>query len=223
MLYFTTSWDDGDVLDLKLSQMLDRYNVKGTFYITQNYRGERLSEKEISHLALHHEVGAHTLTHPDLRRISKEEKKKEICGSKDWLEKILNKEVLMFCYPFGYYDSETDAFQMPTTLQVYPFPFRKKNDDTYYWRYLLQPWRERSGQLHELGLSYLSITSWGKAARKILELSASHDIVFHLWGHSWEIEKYGMWQELEELLKSVDSIEMRSYCTNGELLNLYNK
>src|SRR3989344_3981941 len=186
MLYFTTSWDDGDVLDLKLSQMLDRYNVKGTFYITQNYRGERLSEKEISHLAL-------------------------------------NNEVLMFCYPFGYYDSETievvkecgfrgaritgsnhfdsetDAFQMPTTLQVYPFPFRKKNDDTYYWRYLLQPWRERSGQLHELGLSYLSITSWGKAARKILELSASHDIVFHLWGHSWEIEKYGMWQELEEL------------------------
>lgn len=25
--------------------------------------------------------------------------------------------------------------------------------------------------------------------------------IFHLWGHSWEIEKFGLWNELEKTIK----------------------
>ncbi|HRY62891.1 MAG TPA: polysaccharide deacetylase family protein, partial [Candidatus Paceibacterota bacterium] len=104
---FTTSWDDGDILDLKLSRLLDHYGVKGTFYVPQKYRENPLSEDNIREIALRHEIGAHTLTHPDLHILRNEEKKKEICGSKEWLEKVINKEVEMFCYPFGSYNKET--------------------------------------------------------------------------------------------------------------------
>src|SRR3989338_2072761 len=103
----TTSWDDGDALDVKLAQLLDRYNVKGTFYITRKYRETRLSENDIRDLSSRHEIGAHTLTHPNLRALSREAKKGEIQGSKEWLEQIIGKNVEMFCYPFGFYDKET--------------------------------------------------------------------------------------------------------------------
>lgn len=42
--------------------------------------------------------------------------------------------------------------------------------------------------------------------------------VFHLWGHSWEIEKYGMWEELEKFLEYVSSYSDVKFVTNKELV-----
>ena len=33
MIYFTSSWDDGSVYDIKLSELLLKYNQKATFFI----------------------------------------------------------------------------------------------------------------------------------------------------------------------------------------------
>ena len=86
MLKVTTSWDDGDILDRRLALLLSRYNVKGTFYVSKSYRPKRLSDQDIEIIAKTHEIGAHTLTHPDLRTLSSAEQKNEISGSKKWLE-----------------------------------------------------------------------------------------------------------------------------------------
>jgi len=52
-----------------------------------------------------HEIGSHTKTHPMLSRLSKEELKEEVCGSKEDIEDHIKKEVVSFSYPFGGYDS----------------------------------------------------------------------------------------------------------------------
>src|SRR3989344_8813568 len=104
MLKVTTSWDDGDSLDLRLSRLLTQYNLKGTFYISECYRPKRLSNQEIQEIAKVHEIGGHTLTHPDLRALAPEKKGEEIEGSKRWLENLLGSEIKMFCYPKGLYD-----------------------------------------------------------------------------------------------------------------------
>lgn len=228
MFKLITSWDDGDVLDLKLARLLDRYGVRGTFYIPKEYSGSRLSNEQIKNLAEHHEIGAHTLTHQDLRKLSLEDKRKEILGSKEWLQGLLGKEISTFCYPFGFYDKETlqvvkecgfknarttqvelsgDVFEMPVSLQVYPFPFRKNNAKAYNWRSLLKPFFERVAGLRCLGVPYTSMTSWGGVARALLEKAKRDGRDFHLWGHSWEIEKYGMWGELENFLKYASSLQ----------------
>ena len=31
----TTSWDDGNKLDIKVAELLDKYGMKGTFYIAK--------------------------------------------------------------------------------------------------------------------------------------------------------------------------------------------
>lgn len=46
-------------------------------------------------------IGAHTINHPVLSRLSREEQEKEIAGSKKYLEYICGKHVRTFSYPFG--------------------------------------------------------------------------------------------------------------------------
>lgn len=46
-------------------------------------------------------IGAHTMSHPSLSKLSSEEQEKEIFTSKKILEEIINKEVNLFAYPFG--------------------------------------------------------------------------------------------------------------------------
>lgn len=249
MIKFTTSWDDGDILDLRLADLLSKYGLKGTFYITQNYRANRLSEQQIKNLSTKHEIGAHTLTHPDLRNLSAQELAKEISGSKKWLEEILGITVNSFCYPKGLYNDQaklaakdagfkcarttelayiddpqnsprnSDPFVMKTTLQVYPFPFRKKNQKNFYLSKLLQPFTQRAPDLQKIGVPWKSMYSWQSLARATFDQAVEKNGVFHLWGHSWEIEKYGMWEELEKFLAYVSKTQNLEAVSNYELIS----
>jgi len=242
MLKVTTSWDDGDILDKRLSDLLQRHGIKGTFYISKNYRKERLSEKDLQQMSKVHEIGAHTMTHPDLRTIAPKNLKYEINESKQWLEELICTEVKMFCYPAGFYNSSavlvvqeagffgarttnlgytaysSDPYLMHTTIQVYPFPFRKLSEKKYYLGKLLEPYTQRSPELRTLGVSILSMYSWLSMAKATFDTALKNGEVFHLWGHSWEIDKYGMWDELEKFLQYIGNRKDCVYITNGELL-----
>ncbi|MEY3479773.1 MAG: hypothetical protein RIQ71_548 [Verrucomicrobiota bacterium] len=54
-------------------------------------------------MAAGHEIGAHTRTHPELSRISIEEAREEIAGSKKSLEDRFGVPIRHFCYPYGDY------------------------------------------------------------------------------------------------------------------------
>lgn len=242
MLKITTSWDDGDVLDIRLSRLLSKYGVKGTFYISQNYRENRLSEFDIVDISKIHEIGAHTVSHLDLRTLSTDDKRDEVRKNKEWLQRILGAEVKMFCYPRGLYDdavvktvqeagflgarttklgsisSPSDSFHLDTTIQIYPFPFRKRNTKQYYARKFLQPYLQRAPALRSIGVPTSSMYSWLNTAKTTFDLTKQKGEIFHLWGHSWEIEKYGMWDELENFLLYVACSDRCIYLTNGELL-----
>jgi len=42
--------------------------------------------------------------------------------------------------------------------------------------------------------------------------------VFHIWGHSWEIEKYKMWDELKNVLEYISKHNGVDYLTNGQII-----
>jgi peptidoglycan/xylan/chitin deacetylase (PgdA/CDA1 family) len=52
-------------------------------------------------LAAGHDIGAHTLTHPSLTRISERKAREEIGASKRTLEDIFGRPIRHFCYPYG--------------------------------------------------------------------------------------------------------------------------
>lgn len=55
------------------------------------------------------DIGAHTLTHPDLTRISIEQAESEVRDSKAIIEDAIGAQVDSFAYPFGRYNGEVKA------------------------------------------------------------------------------------------------------------------
>lgn len=242
MLTVTTSWDDGDILDERLVALLDKYNIKGTFYISRDYRKNRLSDDSIRDIATRHEIGAHTLSHRLLPKINSEEKRKEIGGGKTWLEELTGTEIPLFCYPAGQYDDESvqlvreagfkgarttelfslekpqDPFLMGTTFQVYPLPLRQVPGGGIYPGKAFSTLIERGGGMLDFGLTPWSWRSFEAAAKASFDIAREKGGVFHLWGHSWEIDQYGLWKSLERVLYYMSNRADCRYITNGEII-----
>jgi len=68
----------------------------------QAQRMPLMGETEIRHfVAMGHEVGSHTLTHPNLPRLERAMASREISQSKQRLESLIGRPVLSFAYPYG--------------------------------------------------------------------------------------------------------------------------
>jgi peptidoglycan/xylan/chitin deacetylase (PgdA/CDA1 family) len=246
VIYITTSWDDGHVLDFKVAELLKKYKLRGTFYVSKNHPQEKsnLSESKIITLAKEQEIGAHTINHLDLSKIPLAEAEQEIKESKKWLENILGKKVEIFCYPYGSYnkqvmqlvreagfkgartakrfsiDKPANLYEMDTAINIYPFPFRKIDATHYYWGRLLQPYLENREGIKKLRLSFFSLKNWKSFSRAVFDMTAKKGVIFHLWGHSWEVEKYQMWKELENFFAYISGKNCL-YLTNGEIIKKY--
>ena len=224
MMIFTTSWDDGDVRDMRVAGLLERYGLKGTFYIGKGQEN-RLSEEQIRALAEMQEVGAHGLTHPDFPTLTRAEKQREIAGSKEWLESVIGKQVDMFCYPYGRFDEETEelvreagflgARSSRKTLGTVP-------DDPFALPVTIMAYRLPFGAFEKMTLPFrgekLANGEWEALASQKFEAVRRAGGMFHLWGHSWEIDRLALWGSLENFLKEVAHQPDIQYITNGELV-----
>lgn len=199
-----TSWDDGHKLDLRVADLLEKYNIPGTFFIPNSclyYFGERMSEEEIKSLSDRgFEIGGHTVSHPpDLKELFAEVLEYQISSNKKWLEKITGKEVKSFCYPKGKYDKEVvnavkeAGFKRARTVDIMEF-IEPAN-----------PYKIRTSiHIHPKRKEYNN-RPWYEVAEELLEKAINNpDGYFHLWGHSWEVEKYNLWTELEQILKIIN-------------------
>ena len=234
-LIVTTSWDDGHSLDMRLAGILDKYNIRGTFYITKNYLKMRLTDTEIVELSKRHEIGAHTITHPVLPEIPLLEAEREIHESKLWLENLLGSEVSMFCYPYGCYDESivnavrkagfrgartvkmfriarpSNPYEMNTTVHVQPLALavqRSRLGFTWPLFLSLLVRRRPSSPLR----SSLPPLDWRGLARSIFDFSLRSGGVFHLYGHSWVVEKFDMWEDLENVLEYISGRRRLHLC-----------
>lgn len=250
---FTTSWDDGSILDLRIAELLSRHGLKGTFYIPKEFDGQgrgskfseygrRLNEDEIRSLSLNHEVGAHSLSHRSLVGLSVTDLETEVAGSKKFIESIIAHPVQMFCLPRGQYDelvlrairdagylgvrtTEKLALSLPRGVSVLPvsvivspFPFRRVDAENYYWGRLLDPLRAYPFTALLNPRTIISLGSWQSFVRRFFKKAYHSGNYFHLYGHSWEIEKYNMWSELESFLAFVAGHQNVVRLTNGELI-----
>jgi len=68
-----------------------------------------MTAEELKSLAISKlfEIGAHTVHHPMLSRLSSEKQREEIVESKNALEEMLGREITSFAYPHGDYSEET--------------------------------------------------------------------------------------------------------------------
>ena len=60
-------------------------------------------------LAAGWEIDAHTFTHPDLTRVGAAQLRREVAGSRKWIQSVFGAPADFFCYPFGRYNATVVA------------------------------------------------------------------------------------------------------------------
>jgi glycosyltransferase involved in cell wall biosynthesis len=229
----TTSWDDGHVLDVKLASLLQKYGIAGTFYIApHNYeqvQSHCLRDEDVKKLSDVFEIGAHTLVHKKLTHLSSFEAQKEIGVSKKYLENILNKPVTSFCYPSGAYTKEhvrmveEAGYTLARTVRRFVFhpslysPYTMPTSvHTYdHWSDI---WNVALFARCNPVQFFALYRKWDAIAMAMFDRVQKTGGVFHLWGHSLEIEEHGDWGRLENVLRYIAHREGVTYTTNSNVL-----
>jgi len=111
------TFDDGfcNLLDHAVP-VLERLRLPATIFVVSEYCGRNnnwpsqlhgvpdlplLSWDKLSALPPLISLGAHTMTHPDLRRLSAEECERELCECQGQIEQHLGRPVRCLAYPYG--------------------------------------------------------------------------------------------------------------------------
>tara|TARA_B100001167_G_scaffold190808_1_gene158578 strand:+ start:1794 stop:2519 length:726 start_codon:yes stop_codon:yes gene_type:complete len=213
----TTSWDDGHPLDLKLGKLLKENSIKGTFYTPiTNWANESLNLDEIEKLSNDFEIGGHTYNHAILTLIPEQRMNLELLDSKTILEKKTNREIISFCYPLGQYNdnikkhvkdagylgartskifktSYSDSFEFHPTIHTTNRNFLSKGKGVL----------ENIGHSSSLVFKGKIFKHWSEIAKESLKHVLENGGIWHLWGHSWEIEQNGDWEILADILNFV--------------------
>ncbi len=229
-VYVTTSWDDGHVLDHAMAGLLETYELPGTFYVApRNIElpvRERLRTRGLRLLGEQCEIGGHTLTHLRLPTLTADHAMREILDGKAELEETLGTPLRSFCYPGGEYRDEHPAmvrdagFAIGRTVErgvTAPTPPYEMATTTHAYRHLVDGRMalRLAGGNRRLAARYF--LNWDVMAIAQFDLVLATGGVFHLWGHSWEVEKNGDWARLERVFAHIARRPGVRYVDNGEL------
>jgi peptidoglycan/xylan/chitin deacetylase (PgdA/CDA1 family) len=208
--------------------------LRATFYIPISIDRPRLDTDQLLDLcSMGMEIGSHGLTHSVLTR--SDNVRAEMVESKDKLEQMLGRLVTSFCYPFGKFnyrialiaresgyrlarttqsfsiDRIPACFRMPVTLQFAP------QSRIMHLRHAVR------------GLNTHGIVTWGarwhfekdlrRLSRRAFDDACRSNGTFHVWGHSWEIDEFGLWSTLADFCREIGGRTDVNYVTNSALLS----
>ncbi len=101
-LTFDAAWDDADTD--QLIDILDRYQVKATFFMVGSWV-EKYPESVKKFSDHGHEIMNHSDTHPHINQLSEEMVRKEINQCADKIEIVTGKRSTLFRGPYGEYNN----------------------------------------------------------------------------------------------------------------------
>ena len=221
--FLTFSFDDGTVEDRRLIALFDRYGLRGTFNLNSGKFGVRreivhegipvhhyvIEQEEAKTLYQNHEVAAHTVHHPNLVKISREEVIHEVADDCRALEELTGQRILGMAYPGAglYYTQEVaDIIRENTQIR---YARGCKNHHTFKLPENLMLWEptchQNDPQLLELGRAFVQADA------------SEEDLLFYVWGHSFEFEKFKRWDLFERFCEMMAGKPDIEYVTNGEV------
>lgn len=238
---FTSSWDDGDVLDFRLANLLKKYDLQATFYIPFESSQKVLTSAQIREISSEFDIGAHTMTHVRLINCTDKKAEVEISSSKKYIEDITGKTCFSFCFPGGEFTKKHlmmvsksgfrgcrsvellnnripqihfGIYLLPTTIQVYSHTTVDYLKNIY----------KRKAFCNLANLYKINSYNWFDSAKLLFIETIKKGGIFHLWGHSWEIEEMNLWSELEKLISYVSGFSKDFYAfTNSDIYEYFDK
>lgn len=218
----TLSYDDGVMQDKRLVEIFNKYGLKATFNLNSGIQSEenqwinngiiikRINKADILDLYAGHEVAIHSLTHPHLEAMTKEEVKREIFEDKRNLETTFGYIVRGMAYPYGTYNetvlevlNELGVEYSRTVRQTENFQLPEKPLE---WE---PTCHHKNPKLMEIAEDFL------KSDRNELSL-------LYVWGHSYEFDVDGNWELIEQFGRLVSNKNEIWYASNIDIIDYLN-
>lgn len=222
----TFSYDDGVTQDRRLVALFNKYGMKGTFNLNSELLGQensliregvhvshnKVAPSEVKDLYAGHEVAVHTLTHPNLSRVTDDEEiVHQVECDRENLSRLAGYEVTGMAYPGGgvnftphaakIIEQRTGVRYARTTVCNYGF---ERQEDLYQFQPSVYHVMEMD-KMFELG-------------KQFLELKSDRQQIFYIWGHSYEFDIHDTWKQFESFLEMMSGRDDIFYGTNREVL-----
>ena len=221
----TFSYDDGITQDIRLIELLNKYNLKSTFNINSGLLSQRgilmRNGQRISHYKIHpedvkyiyegHEIAAHTLTHPNLTKCETDEIIRQVETDRQNLSELAGYEVVGMAYPCGGVNNDdrtADIIRQNTGIKYSRTITTNQSFDVQENLFRFNP-----------TTFHLDFEEMMDLGQKFIALKTETPKIFYIWGHSFEMD-YGAdyWIKLEEFFKLISNKNDIFYGTNKELL-----
>ena len=221
----TFSYDDGMTQDVRLIELLNKYDLKCTFNLNSQLLGTgnvamrrgkrvaryRLQPNDVRKVYEGHEVAVHTLSHPNLVNCYEDEIIRQVEKDRLALSELAGYEVVGMAYPSGLVNTDdrvADVIRKNTGVQ-----YARTISDTHKFDLQEDLLQFRPTVFH------LDFEKMMELGREFIELKAETPQIFYIWGHSYEMD-YGedYWLQLEEFFKLISHRDDIFYGTNKEIL-----
>lgn len=221
----TFSYDDGVNQDIRLIKLMDKYGIRATFNLNSALfgvegddvrrgtyiRADRLNKEDVRYVYENHEVAAHTLTHPNLNRVSDQEIIRQVEQDRQNLQDIVRREVKGLAYPGGGVNYNTHVAQVIKKYTKAEYARTTMNTDSFYTQkniFELKP-----NVYHIMNKKRLF-----EIGKRFLESKDENDLLLYVWGHSFELDIADGWTQLEAFFYMISGHKDIFYGTNSEVL-----
>jgi peptidoglycan/xylan/chitin deacetylase (PgdA/CDA1 family) len=200
---FNVSYDDGILQDIRFVEMLNLYNLKGTFNLNSGLmenefewvheKGcvvKRLSKEKVLTLYNGHEIASHTLTHPFMEGKTEEEILYELKEDKNNLEKMFGITIKGFAVPFEYYDDLIES-----CVKISGFEYARISDESLSFKPQTDYFRWKSTVFH-------TDETLEKLVQKFIDTNEELAL-FQIVGHSYDLDTENMWDKIESIFREI--------------------
>lgn len=221
----TFSYDDGVTQDIRLVELLNKYNLKSTFNLNSellNNKGVLIREgKRISHYKIHpddvksiyegHEIAVHTLTHTNLTTVNDTEVIRQTEQDRLNLSELAGYEVVGMAYPCGGVNNDDRVAEILKTSTGVKYSRTITCNGSF----------DLQNNLYRFNPTafHLDFDNLMKLSEDFINLNSDKPQIFYIWGHSYEMDYYpDYWIKLEEFFKLIANKNDIFYGTNKEVL-----
>ena len=221
----TFSYDDGVTQDIRLVELLNKYNLKSTFNLNSellNNKGVLIREgKRISHYKIHpddvksiyegHEIAVHTLPHTNLTTVNDAQVIRQTEQDRLNLSELAGYEVVGMAYPCGGVNNDDRVAEILKTSTGVKYSRTITCNGSF----------DLQNNLYRFNPTafHLDFDNLMKLSEDFINLNSDKPQIFYIWGHSYEMDYYpDYWIKLEEFFKLIANKNDIFYGTNKEVL-----
>lgn len=216
----TFSYDDGIEQDRKLVEIFNKYGMKATFNLNtgiqtheSNFEIEgvyinRMKQEGLEELYRGHEIATHGLTHAAPTGMTKEQLDKEFLTDMSNIERIYGTYPVGMAYAYGCVDDEVVKY-----LKSIGIKYGRTVEVSHSFEIPKEPLKLKATCHHDDDMLFELAEKFLKAEPK-----ENEQMLFYVWGHSYEFDVNNNWDRIEEFCKMMSGKADIFYGTNRECL-----